>query len=93
MAMIGFRCGSGAATRRMPPDAGSCGIALDGHVAARRARPESHTGEPPARPLARPPLIRPDQGGCGDTVPALGSDRERSLSAVLAPVREGRGWG
>ena len=58
-----------------------------------REKPESHTGDPPAHPLARPPVIRPDQGGCGDTVLALAPGRDRSLPAVLPPVREGRGWG
>jgi hypothetical protein len=91
--MTGFGCGSGADSRRMPPEAGSGGIVLDGHGAARRARPESQTGVPPARPLARPPLIRPDQGGSGSPVPALAPGRERSLPSLQSRAREGRGWG
>jgi hypothetical protein len=91
--MTGFGCGSGAATRRMPSEAGSGGIVLDGHGAARRARPESQTGVPPARPLARPLVIRPDQGGSDSAVPALAPGHDRSLPAVLSPAREGRGWG
>jgi hypothetical protein len=57
-----------------------------------RARPESHTGNPPAPSLARPPLIRPDQGGSGSAVPALVPGHDRSRLAVLPAVREGRGW-
>jgi hypothetical protein len=53
---------------------------------------ESQNG-PPARPLARPPLIRPDQGGSGSAVPALVPGHDRSRLAVLPAVREGRGWG
>jgi hypothetical protein len=48
-------------------------------------------GEPPARLLARPPVIRPDQGGCGDTVLALAPGHDRPRPAVLPAVREGRG--
>ena len=48
---------------------------------------------PPAHPFAPPPVIRPGQGGSGSPVPALAPGRERSLPAVLSPVREGRGWG
>ena len=90
--MIGFGCGSGAATRRMPPDAGSGGIVRDGHGAARRARPESQSGIPPVARSLRPPLIRWGHGGDGEGIrrplPAL----DGSL-ASRASSREGIRWG
>jgi hypothetical protein len=64
---------------------------LPGDVTSQRDR--SPTGDPPAHPFARPPLIRPGQSGSGSAVPTLAPRRDGSLPAVLPLVREGRGWG
>ena len=50
-------------------------------------------GDPPARPLARPPLIRPDQGGSGSAVPTLAPGHDRSLPPCCFPCARGGGGG
>ena len=83
--MIGFGCGSGAATRRMPPDAGSGGIVLDGHGAARRARPESHSGIP--RSPARSSPANPPGSGWVRLCGAGPGSRSRAVAAGRAVSR------